>query len=92
MRWCPLPRSVIAERARAGLLGSVAAQEGREALAGGVGGDRCRGGARTGRHLEGERDKIADAVLAASGGAFDGARAGGRVLDLADAIAFAASD
>ena len=76
-----------------GLLARVAAQDGREARAGRLWGaieaEEARGPVGV---WEGERQEYADAVLAASGDPFDSARAGGRVLTLADAIAFAASD
>jgi predicted ATPase/DNA-binding SARP family transcriptional activator len=75
------------------LLARVAAQDGREARAGRLWGaieaEEARGPVGA---WEGDRDQEAHAVLAAAGAAFDSARAEGRVLALADAIAFAISD
>jgi hypothetical protein len=75
------------------LLARVAAQDGREARAGRLWGaieaEEARGPVGA---WEGDRDQEAHAVLAAAGDAFDSARAEGRVLALADAIAFAISD
>ena len=74
------------------LLARVAAQDGREARAGRLWGaieaEEARGPVGV---WEGDRDRSARPVLAAAGDAFDSARAEGRVLALADAIAFAAS-
>ena len=75
------------------LLARVAAQDGREARAGRLWGaieaEEARGPVGA---WEGDREQEEHAVLAAAGAAFDSARAEGRVLALADAIAFAISD
>jgi non-specific serine/threonine protein kinase len=75
------------------LLARVAAQDGREARAGRLWGaieaEEARGPVGA---WEADREQEEHAVLAAAGDSFDSARAEGRVLTLADAIAFAISD
>ena len=84
---------MLALRAAVALLARVAAKDGREARAGRLWGaieaEEARGPVGA---WEGDREQEEHAVLAAAGAAFDSARAEGRVLALADAIAFAISD